>query len=138
MLSFFNSMDFWIHSCHKKIIATVPLSFLMASGYIFKHKLARVLWFFIWKKIWHAHYSYLMSCSCLGIIMNLYLYEDKYIFSIIKKRQLSQSLYLSYYQSTLNSHDTECLPNFQVNFDCTEALFYKSKINSYGVYVIRK
>ena len=30
------------------------------------------------EKIWRARYSYLISCSWLGIVMNLYLYEDKY------------------------------------------------------------
>ena len=28
--------------------------------------------------------------------------------------------------------------NFKFNFDYTEALFYKSKINSHGVYIIKK
>ena len=28
--------------------------------------------------------------------------------------------------------------NFKFNFDCTVALFYKSKINSHGVYVTKK
>ena len=27
---------------------------------------------------------------------------------------------------------------FKFNFDCTEALFYNSKINSHGVYVAKK
>ena len=28
--------------------------------------------------------------------------------------------------------------NLNFNFDCSEALFYKSKINSHGVYIINK
>ena len=41
------------------------------------------------EKIWRAHYSYLMSCSRLGIRMNLYFNEDK--------------LFVNYFYDTIES-----------------------------------
>ena len=38
----------------------------------------------------------------------------------------------------LNAHDIETFSIFKLNFDCTKAIFYKSKINSYGIYVPKK
>ena len=71
---------FFLFALHKnKSITTAPLSILMVLGYlIFLQKFAHVLLSWISKKNWRTQYSYLLSCSCLGIIMNLHLYEDKY------------------------------------------------------------
>ena len=41
-------------------------------------------------------------------------------------------------QSLLDVHGVESLINFQVGFDCTEALYDKNKINRYGVHVVKK
>ena len=38
----------------------------------------------------------------------------------------------------LNARGIEHLINFQVHFDCIEALFYNRKINIYGIYVLNK
>ena len=54
------------------------------------------------------------------------------------KRQLSQSSYLSYNKLTLNAHDIECLISSKFYFDCTEALFYKGKMDSRLIYVVKK
>ena len=37
----------------------------------------------------------------------------------------------------LDYHDIELLIKFQVYFDSTERLFYKNKIKSHGVYVVK-
>ena len=68
--------------------------------------------------------------------MNLHSKETNNL--SIKKKQLSQSLYLSRDQSTLDAHDIECILNFRFYFNCIEALFYKVLIKNYGVYAAKK
>ena len=78
-----------------------------------------------------------MLCPYLGIIINLHLYKDNY-FVIYFKIQLSQYLYLSHHQSMSDAHEVECLLNIQVLFRFYRGTFYKGKMNSYGIYFVKK
>ena len=122
----------------KFLTTTAPFSFLMVAGLKNNlHKLAHVSRPCIWKKIWRAQYSYWMLCLCLGIIMNMDLYEDKYFVNYFLKTVEPIIICITW------SIDARCSwrctsSQFSSFFNCTEALFYKSKINSYGIYIVNK
>ena len=74
----------------------------------------------------------------MAIITNSHLYEEKY-FIVKKKKENSVNNHIYHtidrqlMLMTLNAYSV-----FRFNFDCIGALLYRSKINIYGVYVVKK
>ena len=87
----------WFYSCRTKKISLrrIHCHFWWLMDKIYFTKIRSCITVLNLKNIWHAHYSYLISCSWLVIIMNLNLYEDKYSVDYFIKRIESTIIFIT-------------------------------------------
>ena len=98
---------------------------------IFLHKLAHVLPYLI-KKNLRPHFSYIMSYSWLGIIINSQRYEEKLFVNDLLNT--IQSIF-SYCTGSIYAHVIECIIIIKYHFDYIGSLFINRRnIYIWGIY----
>ena len=91
---------------------------------------------FYLEKIWRANTSYLLL-RCVWVLKRIHVCNKLGKYELINK-YYSVNFRIYYTVNWCSTIMTlNVFSNFKFNFNCNEALFYKSKINSHGVYLTK-
>ena len=128
------------------------LSFQLVADLIVFTQISSCINIFNLKKTRRAHFSFIISCSWLGIIMNSQWHEDKilvnYIWNTIEliiyyfiwwiDAHVIEFLIIIQVMWWIDAHVIEVLIIIQVHFNYTESLIIKRVKIRNGVYIVSK